>query len=246
MQPHARVQAGLAQAAREPRRVDHRARVPVPGPAQEGGEIELAAHRGRVELSHVVTETAGGFDLLVQVIELPGLSGDGQLAYWGEAAVDAAVGHRLADLGQVLRAQFFQQRHLGREARQAVADPVGEAGGAEAAVPAGRRPAGRGRLEEHDLRRRVPLPGQQRRPQPGELAADHGEIGAQPPGQRGRGSGGAGLAGPERLRECSGQCRDGSVPEGGAGPAVRFIRDHCASSCSFLPEKFVACVTRRW
>ena len=68
MQPHAGVQAGLAQAAREPRRVDHRARVPVPGPAEERGGIELAAHRGRVELGHVVTETAGGFDLLLQVI----------------------------------------------------------------------------------------------------------------------------------------------------------------------------------
>ena len=105
-QAHAGVQAGLAQATREPRRVDHRAGVPVPRPAQEGGGIELAAHRGRVELGHVVTETAGGFDLLVQIIELPGLSGDRQLAYRREAAVDAAGGHRLADLGQVLRAQF--------------------------------------------------------------------------------------------------------------------------------------------
>ena len=185
-QAHAGVQAGLAQTAREPRRVDHRAGVPVPGPAQEGRGVEFAAHPGRVEFGHVVAETAGGPGFLVQVVELPRLRGDGQLPHRREAAVDAAGGDRLADLGQVLRAQLFQQRHLAGETGQAVADAVGKAGGAEAAVSPGRRPPGRVRLDEDDIRGWITLAREQSGPQPGETAADHREVGGEGAGQRGR------------------------------------------------------------
>src|ERR1700721_1904258 len=122
-------------------------------------------------------EGPGGRRLLLDAVELPARGGDAELAGHLEVAVDVVLRDRLADLAQVLLAELLKQRHLAGEPLEAVADAVREAGRAEAAVAAGRRPAAAARLEQHHVAGRVALLGQQRRPQAGEPAADDRQLG---------------------------------------------------------------------
>ena len=83
-------------------------------------------------------------------------------------------------------ARAVQHLHLVGEAREPVGDPVRQRGDAEAAVAAARAEAGRLRLEQHDLARRVVGLRVQRRPQPGEAAADDAQVRLDGAGERRR------------------------------------------------------------
>src|SRR6202044_3608829 len=110
------------------------------------------------------------------------------------------------DLAEVLLAELLKQRHLAGEPLKAVADAVGEAGRAEAAVAAGGRPARRLRLDEHHVELGVALPGEQRGPQAGETAADDRQVRAPPARQGGERIGRVRLVKPEGAghRPCQG------------------------------------------
>ena len=106
-----------------------------------------------------------------------------QLAGGLEVAVDPVGGEVLQDAVEVLEREPFEGRHLVGEAREAVLDPVREAGHGEPAVAAaGAEPGGLG-LEHDDI---AALLGRvQRRPQAGEARADDAQVGARVLGQRG-------------------------------------------------------------
>ncbi len=219
--PHASLKAGAAQAPGQPPRIDQRV---------AGGVLQAAAPPRRAELGpgavgaedlDLVAELTGRDRLLVEPVELPVGGREGQLAARLEVAVDAEPGDRLADLPQVLRPEPLQQRHLGSEPLQAVADPVGQAGGAEPAVAPGRGPRRRLRLQQDDVLIGVALAGQQGGPQAGEAAPDDRQVRGDRPGQGTDWLGGVRLVEPERPGSGPGQ-RPG---DSGVAPA-RAGSDH--------------------
>ena len=149
--PHPGVQAGPAQSPGQPGRVQQGAAVAVPQPAGIGGRVELGPYPGRVQQHRVAAQGARGRRRVGQARQLPVRGGHHHLAGPLEPAVDRVPGDGIGDLGQVLPAEPVQRRHLGAEPVQAVGQPVGEAGRAEAAVPAGRRPAGPASLEQQHV-----------------------------------------------------------------------------------------------
>ena len=82
---------------------------------------------------------------------------------------------------EILSAELLEGPDLVREALDAVAEAVGEAGGAEAAVASRGSPAATVALQDHHVDRRVVALGQQCRPQPGVAAAHHHQIGRDRP-----------------------------------------------------------------
>ena len=84
---------------------------------------------------------------------------------------------RSAQAGEVLQAEALERDDLVREARQPVADAVGERGDHEAAVAPARAGADALGLEHDDVARGVVGLGVQRGPQPGEAAADDAQVG---------------------------------------------------------------------
>ena len=156
--PHARVQAGAAQPpGRAGRARPSRCRPCTAARRRTAGELSsrrprprrAPRRRGRAPGRRPPPRPGRRAARRGREVQLPGRL---------EVAVDAVGGDRLADLAQVLLAEPLEQRHLRGEPLEAVGDAVGEAGRAEAAVAAGRRPADGPRLEQHDVPGRVALP----------------------------------------------------------------------------------------
>ena len=126
-----------------------------------------------------------------------------------EVAVDPLVAHERDELAQVAHALRLEDVDLVGEVAHAVVQAVGQRRCAEPAVPAARAVAHAVGLEDHDPQRRVGVDEGDRRPQPGEPAADDDDVGGDPLPERG--SRGAGIARREPERAAG-----GSVV--GAGP----------------------------
>ena len=148
-------------------RVDQGRVVPLPGPGQVGGGVDLGADGSGVQ------ELAG---LVAQPGDLVRLGGDRQGAAAGEVAGDAVSRDGPLDLVQVGPAEALQHVQLGREVACAVALAVGQAGRAEPAVAPAGRPPDPLALQEHDVPVGVPVAGQQRGPQAGEPAAHDDQV----------------------------------------------------------------------
>ena len=139
---------GPRQAEGELRRVHQRRGAGVPDAGEVGGGVHLGAYRGLVEEQRVLAVGA-----LAHPLHLMRLDGEVDGAVALELGVDAELGEGGLDLVEVRQPELLQPVELLREAADAVLVAVGEAGLAEAAVAAGRRPADRLRLEQHDARR---------------------------------------------------------------------------------------------
>ena len=100
----------------------------------------------------------------------------------------------------VLAAETLERRHLAGPAGEAVADPVRQRRRAEPAVASGRSAGDAVGLEQHDARTGPLLQGLQRRPQPGQAAADDEQVGVDALAQRRARGGGVGRREPVRSR----------------------------------------------
>ena len=190
--PHAESQAGGAQPPGEPRRVDHGgavARRKHPR-GRSASELAPAPRRGRAaRRGRRIARRARAARAGRRAATAPWRR---ELTGALPAAVDALTVHGLLDRVEVLPAELLEHRQLVGEAVEAVAQPVGQAGRAEPAVATRGGPAHLAGLEQHHVAVRVALLGQQRGPQPGVAATDHGEVGDRVADQQRRGRGAAG------------------------------------------------------
>ena len=111
----------------------------------------------------------------------------GEVAGELEVAVDAEALDVPDEAQEVLVAEALQLRHLGGEAREAILDAVRERAEREAAVAPAGAEADRVRLEHDDVAGRIVRLRVERRPEPGEPAADDAEIGLGRPFELGLG-----------------------------------------------------------
>jgi hypothetical protein len=167
--------------------------------AEGAGGVDVVADLVGVEVVVAVRRVVG----LLQLFDLPVLEGEGDFPGAFEVAVDAEAGDRLLDRVEVRQSELVEPGGLVGKVVDAVGDPVGEAGGAESAVSAGRRPAGLGPFEEDDVAGApgggvlrfvlclVLFDGLEGGPQAGEAAADDDEVGGGVPRSGGCGSGGS-------------------------------------------------------
>ena len=189
------VPVGLVQAAEVRRRVDDRARL-----------------RRRPAARSCSPSRAARAVQLAQVLELPRLDGDGQLAGAPEAAVDPVPRRRSPRSRRGSpRPSAAAPASPPASAPCPFAEPVREARRAEAAVAPGRRPAEPRALEQDDATPGVCLGGQQRRPQPGQAAADDGEVDREVAGERRPGLRPVRCVQPERDVPGVGQRRPGQA-----------------------------------
>src|SRR5262249_43043798 len=138
--PYPGGQAGLPEPPGEPGRVDGRATIAIPEPAKVRWRVHLRSYLARVEQLRAEPQPASHLRRLGQAVKLPRLSGHRKIASPGEVALDAVTRDCLLDLVQVLPAEALKGVRLIGKAVKAVAEPVGDARGAEAAVPASSRP----------------------------------------------------------------------------------------------------------
>lgn len=170
-------QGGLLQAPGEAGRVEHGDAVAVPQAGEEGRRVDLGAQGVLVEEGVPARpEPRGVLGELLEFGDLVGLGGDVDLAGALEGAVDVIAGDGLPDGVEVADAELFEGGQFVRPAGQAVAEAVGEGGGAEAAVAPGGRPADLGAFDEDDVALGVALLGDQCGPQPRVAAADDEQI----------------------------------------------------------------------
>ena len=191
----ARGLGGARQPPAQPHGIHERGRPARLQPAEERRRVDLRAHRGAIEQLGLPAEPAQRLGLLLEPRQLVLRGRDRDLPRLAPVAVDPVALDRGADPGQVLAAHPLELRQLVRPAREAVADPVGQRGGAEAAVAARGAEGEPLALEQDDalaLLRRL-----QRAPQAREPAADHDEVGLGETGER-RPAVRAGLVEPER------------------------------------------------
>jgi hypothetical protein len=147
-----------------------------------------------------VTERGGRGCFLAEGFELPGGHGDVHLTGQLEVAVDAVLGDRGGDPGEVLAAEPLQNGDLRGPALQAVAEAVGERGGTESAVtPRGRAtdPVG---LDQDHVERGITFLGHQGGPQAGVPTSDHCQVAGGVLHQRRQRCGAGGVLQPERCR----------------------------------------------
>ena len=221
--PDAEPQAGRAQAPGQPGRVDHRARRRRSStPAEVGRRVDLGAHlRRRPATPAGCRRCAPSAGQLAQVVDLPRRGRDGRARRCARRRSRCRARPRppRCRRGSPGRAARRVGQLVG-EAVQAVAQPVGEAGRAEPAVAAGRRPADGAALEQHDVPVRVALLGQQRGPQPGVAAADDGEVGrVAAPASAGHGVGPAGPS--SQYGACRTSTRAAAAVRRPAGVTIR-------------------------
>src|SRR5262249_55614707 len=123
MHADAQTRTRVAQAPREPGRVNQGAAVPVPYAAQVRGRAALGRYRpGPKQLATALRERG----------QLPWSGGDTQLTRPLEVTLDAVLGDGGLDLVEVLPAQPLEFVDLVREAGAPVGPAVGQAGRAEA------------------------------------------------------------------------------------------------------------------
>ncbi len=178
VKPHAELERHAAQPPRQPRRVDDRLVVAVPGAGEVGRRVELGAHRVAVEQVGRLAVAAQRLGVLAQVLDLVGLGGDGQRARRLPVGVDRVALERPLERHEVRPAERLELRHLAREVRDAVVEPVRERCVEEAAVAPGGAEGHGLRLEQRHVAARVLLLGLDRGPQAREAAADDHEVGA--------------------------------------------------------------------
>ena len=167
----------LPEARGELARVDERRVGPVPDAAEVGRRGDLGADRGLVEDLVLVAMAGEQLGRLLDPLELVRLERDAEIAGQLEVAVDAEAADVRDEAVEVLVAQPLELRQLVGEAGEAVLEPVRERADREATVPPARAEPDCLGLEEDDVARGVVAFGVQRRPEPGEAAADDAEIG---------------------------------------------------------------------
>ena len=133
------------------RRVDQGAAVGLPQSAQVQGGVDLRPELVPSEENGVATVLEGQGLGLAQPVDLVGLRRDVQLARALEVALDSLGGHRGLDGVEIGAAEPLERPDLVGEPLDAVAQAMGDAGGAEAAVATGSRPAAAIALEHHDV-----------------------------------------------------------------------------------------------
>ncbi len=145
--------------------------------AEVGRRVHFGPHLGGIQVDDVVAQVPHPLRVFAEPGELPLFSGgdDGTGAF--EFAVDAVPCHGLRDPVEVFVAQPFQFGDFVGPPLHPVGVAVGEAGLAEAAVAAGRRPSHGACFQQHDVPVRVAFFGEQRSPQAAVAAADHSQIG---------------------------------------------------------------------
>jgi len=173
----AEVTAGVSQPPREAGRVDQRLSAALPGAGEVRGRVDLGAEGIPIEPGHVLAGRDGLVHPDAQVVDLPRLGGDGEVAGPFERAVDPVPDERRLDAVEVLPAQLLEAFELVGEPVDAVGDAVGQRRRAEAAVPPRRLLGHAARLDHGDPTAGICLLRLERRPQPGVARADHEEVG---------------------------------------------------------------------
>ena len=208
--PHAEPQAGLAQPAGQPGRVDHRDAVAVQHPAEVRRRVDLRPDLRRRPATPAVPPTcAASAGQLAQLVDLPGRGRDGELAGALEGAVDAVARRPPSSMpsrfsrpsrSRVASSSGNRSRPLRSPwVRLAEQNPPLRPDAAQPTVA---------RLEQHDVPAGVALLGQQRGPEAGVAAADDGEVGRR----RRRRARGTGRAPARPASTACGARRRGRLP----------------------------------
>ncbi len=194
--PHALVQAGLAQPPGQPGRLDqagpltlHQARE-----VRRGGD--LGTDRVGVEELRRLAVLGHQVRHLAQLVDLVRLPGHRQLPGLLPGAVDVVALDRLGNLLEVGQPQLLELVQLLGPALQSVGESVRQAGVGEAAVASAGLLAAHPRLDQDDVSTGVALLGDQRGPEPGVAAADDTEVGRDRLGQPRQGRGPVGVVEP--------------------------------------------------
>ena len=124
--------------------------------------------------------------MLAELVDLPQVIGQGQLARLLEVARDRVGAGEVDDRAQVCHPLAVEKARLVGVVTQAILEPVREARLAEAAVPPGCPEPDPFPLEDRDAERRIGLEEAQRRPQPREPGPNDRNVGGRGAG-KGRG-----------------------------------------------------------
>ena len=175
-QPYAGVKCRAPQAEGELARVDERRARALEQPSVVGRGCDLGTRRRGVEHRDVVAEAPVERSRLVELLEQRRVQHDGQLAGSLELALDAETGEIGDEAVEVLAPEPLELDELVGEPREPVLEPVCQRRVREPAVAAARAEPARLTLEDDHVAARIAGLRVERRPEPGEAAADDAQI----------------------------------------------------------------------